>query len=130
MSKMRGFYYFTAGASPSFILATKVAKFAEGLGELLEYDKEAFIDGLCEAVANYDIDQVYIWVQVTVGPQTAIKWGSAPVIQSETLGPEAIRAAYYVWSQASCTPEEAAKALNISMPELMDLTDKFEKMYT
>jgi hypothetical protein len=128
MIDKRGFYYYTPGADPKFIEAVKIVKFADELEKILQYDKEAFINGVCEVVANYDINDVYVWVDVTAGKHANISWGTTPIVKPKTLSNEAIRAAYWVWQQASCTPEEASKVLNISMNELMLLAEQFAKL--
>lgn len=131
MTNPRGIYLID-GSATTFLPALKVSAAIKTLSTNLKLNTEKLeklTNELYNLVANYNIDEEYCWVKLSETKSTrySLKWGMSPIIKSSSLSNEAIAAVYYVWKQSCCTPEEACKVLNVSMQDLMGLSDQFDK---
>jgi hypothetical protein len=128
---LRGLYHID-GVDKTFVSVTKIGSLIKLLNAKLVLDPKKLEDleeSLYSLVANYTIDKEFAWVNIEKqDSQVALTWGTTILVRQKGLSSEAIKAAYYVWKNANCTPEEAAKVLSISMSDLMDLSGQFERL--
>ena len=128
-TNQRGLYFNQDGKS-IFVPALKISEVIKALNEYLilsAQELECLSEKLYSSVANYVIDNEFCWLSLDYdGKSYQLTWGISPVIKAPNLSREAIAAAYYVWKQACCTPEEACKVLNVCLNDLMDLSAQFD----
>ena len=128
MEMRRGFIYTFEDQKPTFVPALKISEATQVLNKSLVFttDKlEQLTNELYTLVANYDISRECCWLALTKAESGyALRWGKSPV---QIFSLDLINAAYYIWKQACVSPEEAAKALNISVEDLMKIAETFEK---
>lgn len=128
MELQRGLIYTFENQKSTFIPALKISEATQALNKTLIFTPEKLeqlTSELYTIVANYNINSECCWLKlIKADSGYALRWGISPV---SIFSLDLINAAYYIWKQACVTPEEAAKSLNISVEDLMQIAETFDK---